>query len=103
MALIARMHPSGNWLRVGDTVYRSALERNIAKGAPDMEHFWGVELPALLQHPEYRQQAEARIAELNDKSAALGNQVQSMVGSLLEEQGLADLESRRLQELLEEL
>jgi len=57
----------------------------------------------LLKQPHYRQQIEARIAELNDKSAALGNRVQSMVGSLLEEQGLADLESRRLQTLLEDL
>jgi len=103
MAHIAKQHPSANWLRVPAHLFRQALERNIALGQPDQAHFWGIELPALLQQPQYRQQAEARIAELNDKSAALGNQVQSMVGSLLEEQGLADLERRRLQELLEGL
>jgi len=103
MPHIAKMHPTANWLRVNDTLYRQALERNIAIGRPDEVYFWTSELPMLLQQPHYRQQVEARIAELNDKSAALGNQVQSMVGSLLEEQGLADLESRRLQELLEGL
>lgn len=103
MAHISKMHPTANWLRVPDSLYRQALERNIAIGRPDEVYFWTSELPMLLQQPHYRQQVEARIAELNDKSAALGNQVQSMVGSLLEEQGLADLESRRLQELLEGL
>ena len=71
MELIPRMHPSGNWLRVRDTVYRSALERNIAKGAPDMEHFWGVELPALLQHPECRRQPLERVADLQAISDAI--------------------------------
>ncbi len=71
MELIVRMHPSGNWLRVRDTVYRSALERNIAKGAPDMEHFWGVELPALLQHPKCRRLPLERVTDLQAKSDAI--------------------------------
>jgi len=103
MAHIAKQHPSGNWLRVSDQVYRRALERNIALGHPDQAHFWGVELPSLLQQPHYRKQVEERVEELRARSAAIQQQVQSQVGSLLEEQGLVDLESRRLQELLEGL
>jgi hypothetical protein len=71
MELIARMHPSGNWLRVGNTFYRSALKRNIAKGAPDMEHFWVAELTALLQHPECRRQPLERVADLQAKYDAI--------------------------------
>lgn len=100
MAHVAKMHPSANWLRVQDHIYRQALERNIELGKPDEAHFWGAELPALLQHPDYRRQAEERIAELQAKSDAIQQQVQSHVGSLLEEQGMADLERHRLLELL---
>ncbi len=100
MAHIAKMHPSANWLRVPDHIYRQALERNIESGKPDEAHFWGAELPALLRHPEYRRQAEERIAELQSKSDAINDQVKRQVGSLLEEQGMADLERHRLLELL---
>ena len=100
MAHVNRMHPTANWLRVPDGPYRQALERNIALGRPDEAHFWGTELPALLQHPQYRRQAEERVAELQQKSSAIQQQVQRQVGSLLEEQGMADLERHRLAELL---
>jgi hypothetical protein len=102
MAHICKMHPTANWLRVGDHIYRQALERNIQLGQPDQAHFWGTELPALLQHPQYRRQAEERVAELQQKSAAIQQQVQHQVGSLLEEQGMADLERHRLVKLMEE-
>lgn len=102
MAHIAKMHPTGNWLRVPDHLYRQALERNIALGKPDEAHFWGAELPALLQHPEYRRQAQERVADLRAKSDAIQQQVQCQVGSLLEEQGLVDVERHRLSELLAE-
>jgi hypothetical protein len=87
------MHPSANWLRVPDHICRSALERNIELGKPDEVHFWGSELPALLQHPEYRRQAEERIAELQSKSDAISDQVKHQVSSLFEgwiEQGTPD-------------
>jgi hypothetical protein len=100
MAHVNRMHPTANWLRVPDGPYRQALERNIALGRPDEAHFWCTELPALLQLPQYRQQAEARVSELKGKSDAIQQQVQRQVGSLLEEQGMADLERHRLSELL---
>jgi hypothetical protein len=100
MAHIAKMHPSANWLRVPDHIYRQALGRNIELGRPDEVHFWGCELPALLQNPQYRQQVEARVAELQGKSDAIQQQVQCQVGSLLEEQGMLDLERHRLAELL---
>lgn len=100
MAHIAKMHPSANWLRVGDHIYRQALERNIALGEPDQVHFWGTELPALLQNTQYRRQAEERVSELKDKADAIQEQVQRQVGSLLEEQGMLDLERHRLSELL---
>ena len=102
MAHIAKQHPSANWLRVPDHIYRQALERNIELGRPDEVHFWGSELPALLQHPQYRQQVEARVAELQQKSDAVQAQVQRQVGSLLEAQGIADLERHRLVKLMEE-
>ncbi len=101
MAHIAKMHPSANWIRVPADLYRQALERNIARGEPDHAHFWGTELPSLLRHPEYRIQVEARITELTERSAALAEQVQCQAGSLLEEQGMVDLERHRLAELLE--
>ncbi len=100
MAHIAKQHPSANWLRVPDHLFRQALERNIALGQPDQAHFWGIELPALLQHPQYRRQAEERVAELQSRSDAIQQQVQSLVGSLLEEQGMVDVERHRLSELL---
>lgn len=100
MAHIAKMHPTANWLRVNDSVYRAALERNIGLGATDQEHFWATELPILLQQPQYRQQAEARVAELQERSAAISLEIRARVGSQLEEQSELDLEAHRLTELL---
>jgi len=100
MALIAKMHPTANWLRVPDQIYRAALERNIELGATDQEHFWGTELPNLLQHSQYRAQAEARVAELQERSAAISLEIRARVGSQLQEQSELDLEMHRLTELL---
>jgi len=100
MALIAKQHPSGNWLRVPDHIYRGALERNIALGRPDQEHFWGVELPTLLQQPQYRAQAATRVVELQERSAAISLEIRARVGSQLEEQALLDEEAAQLSELL---
>ncbi|MHA3959944.1 hypothetical protein [Synechococcus sp. LTW-G] len=100
MALIAKMHPTANWLRVPDQIYRAALERNIELGATDQEHFWGTELPNLLQHSQYRAQAAARLAELEERSTAISLEIRARVGSQLEEQALLDEEAARLAELL---
>jgi len=102
MAHIAKMHPTANWLRVNDQVYRAALERNIGLGATDQEHFWGTELPNLLQHSQYRAQAEERVRELQERSAALSSEIRARVGSQLEEQAAMDEEVHRLSALLED-
>ena len=100
MPHIARMHPSQNWLRVPDHIYQSALQRNIELGQPDLEYFWSAELPTLLQQPQYRAQAEERVRELQERSAAISLEIRARVGSQLEEQGALDEEAARIEELL---
>jgi len=101
MAFIAKMHPTANWLRVPAHIYARALERNIEKGEPDHVHFWTVELPALLELPEYRKQAEDRIVELQAKSGEIAGRIDAQVGSLMEEQASVDLEKQQIKALLE--
>lgn len=100
MAHIAKMHPTANWLRVPAHIYARALERNIENGKPDYVHFWTIELPALLEQPQYRQQAEERIAELQAKADEIASKINAQVGSLLEEQATADLEKEQIKALL---
>jgi hypothetical protein len=100
MALIARQHPSQNWLRVPDRVFREALERNIELGKPDIDHFWTAELPRLMGDPYILKQVEERRIELQEKLQRLEDDLRQIAGGLIEEQSNCEEQLALLDEVL---
>ena len=100
MALIAKMHPTQNWLRVPDRIYRTALERNIGLGAPDTDHFWTAELPRLMGDPYILKQVEERRTELQQKLQRLEDDLRQIAGGLIEEQSNCNQELALLNQVL---
>jgi len=96
---ISRMHPCANWLRLPAGEHRRALDRVLlhrdqqllqepqASGLPPaaVDAFWNQELPVLLQRPEVRAMAEARVLELEQQAEAINDQVQRQAGCLLDQ------------------
>ena len=100
MAHIAKMHPTANWLRVPDHVYRQALERNIEQGKPDTDHFWTIELPRLVADPGYQKQIEERRSELQQKSQRLEDELLQIAGGLIDQQSECEQELALIQQVL---
>lgn len=100
MATIAKMHPTQNWLRVPDRIYRQALERNIELGKPDNDHFWTAELPRLLGDPYILKQVEDRRTELREKLQRLEDDLRQIAGGLIEEQSNCQEQLALLDEVL---
>ena len=100
MALIAKMHPTQNWLRVPDRIYRTALERNIALGKPDTDHFWTAELPRLMGDPYILKQVEERRTELQQKLQRLEDDLRQIAGGLIEEHSNCEEQLALLDEVL---
>ena len=100
MALIAKMHPSANWLRVPDRIYRPALERNIELGGPDTDHFWTAELPQLVGDPYILKQVQERRTELQEKLQRLQDDLRQIAGGLIDQQSECDLELALLNQVL---
>ena len=100
MAHIAKMHPTANWLRVPDHIYRQALDRNIELGKPDTDHFWSTELPRLVADPGYQKQVEDRRTELQEKQQRLEDDLRQIAGGLIDQQSECDLELDLLNQVL---
>jgi len=100
MAHIAKMHPTANWLRVPDHIYRQALDRNIELGKPDTDHFWSTELPRLVADPGYQKQVEDRRTELQEKQQRLEDDLWQIAGGLIDQQSECDLELALLNQVL---
>jgi hypothetical protein len=100
MALIAKMHPTQNWLRVPDRIFRQALERNIKLGKPDNDHFWTAELPRLISDPYILKQVEERRAELQEKLQRLEGDLRQIAGGLIEEHSICEEQLALLDEVL---
>ena len=100
MAHIAKMHPTANWLRVPDHIYRQALDRNIELGKPDTDHFWSTELPRLVADPGYQKQVEDRRTELQEKQQRLQDDLRQIAGGLIDQQSECDLELALLNQVL---
>jgi hypothetical protein len=100
MAHIAKMHPTANWLRVPDHIYRQALDRNIELGKPDTDHFWSTELPRLVADPGYQKQVEDRRTELQEKQQRLEDDLRQIAGGLIDQQSECDLELALLNQVL---
>ena len=100
MAHIAKMHPTANWLRVPDHIYRQALDRNIELGKPDTYHFWSTELPRLVADPGYQKQIENRRSELQQKLQQLGDDLRQIAGGLIDQQSECDMELALLNQVL---
>ena len=100
MAHIAKMHPTANWLRVPDRIYRPALERNIELGGPDTDHFWTAELPRLMGDPYILKQVEERRTELQEKQQRLEDDLRQIAGGLIEEQSNCQEQLALLDEVL---
>ena len=100
MAHIAKMHPTANWLRVPDHIYRQALDRNIELGKPDTDHFWGDELPRLVGDPYILKQVEERRTELQEKLQRLEDDLRQIAGGLIDQQSECDLELALLNQVL---
>lgn len=86
MAHIAKMHPTANWLRVPDHIYRQALDRNIELGKPDTDHFWSTELPRLVADPCIQHQVVERCSELQAKIQHVKDDLRQLCGGLFAEQ-----------------
>jgi len=100
MAHIAKMHPTANWLRVPDHIYRKALDRNIELGKPDTDHFWSTELPRLVADPGYQKQIEDRRTELQEKQQRLEDDLRQIAGGLIDQQSECDQELALLNQVL---
>ena len=100
MAHIAKMHPTANWLRVPDHIYRKALDRNIELGKPDTHHFWTTELPRLVADPGYQKQLEDRRTELQEKQQRLEDDLRQIAGGLIDQQSECNLELALLNQVL---
>jgi len=100
MAHIAKMHPTANWLRVPDHIYRQALDRNIELGRPDTDHFWTTELPRLVADPGYQKQVEDRRTELQEKQQRLEDDLRQIAGGLIDQQSECDQELALLNQVL---
>ena len=100
MAHIAKMHPTANWLRVPDHIYRKALDRNIELGKPDTDHFWSTELPRLVADPGYQKQVEDRRTELQEKQQRLEDDLRQIAGGLIDQQSECDQELALLNQVL---
>jgi len=100
MAHIAKMHPTANWLRVPDHIYRQALDRNIELGKPDTDHFWSTELPRLVADPGYQKQVEDRRTELQEKQQRLEDDLRQIAGGLIDQQSECDQELALLNQVL---
>jgi len=100
MAHIAKMHPTANWLRVPDHIYRQAQDRNIELGKPDTDHFWSTELPRLVADPGYQKQVEDRRTELQEKQQRLEDDLRQIAGGLIDQQSECDLELALLNQVL---
>ena len=100
MAHIAKMHPTANWLRVPDHIYRQALDRNIELGKPDTDHFWSTELPRLVADPGYQKQIEDRRTELQEKQQRLEDDLRQIAGGLIDQQSECDQELALLNQVL---
>ena len=100
MAHIAKMHPTANWLRVPDHIYRQALDRNIELGKPDTDHFLSTELPRLVADPGYQKQIQDRRSELQQKLQQLGDDLRQIAVGLIDQQSECDLELALLNQVL---
>lgn len=112
---VGRMHPCANWLRCqGDDYTRTmdtvlgfrdqamAIDPNTSGLPPAaLAWFWTEQLPQLLKQPHYRQQAEHHLEALKTKSADLGEMIERVAGSLLDDQSETDQQATELQAVLD--
>jgi hypothetical protein len=85
---------------VPDRIYRTALERNIELGKPDIDHFWTAELPRLMGDPYILKQVEERRIELQEKLQRLEDDLRQIAGGLIEEQSNCNQELALLNQVL---
>jgi len=112
---VGRMHPVANWLRCQGDDYTQSMDAVLAfrdqAVASDPSHtglppaaltwFWTEQLPQLLRQPHYRRQAEQQLEALRLKSADLGEMVERVAGSLLNDQAETDQQAAELQAVLD--
>lgn len=112
---ICRRHPALGWLALQGNDTKRTLEKLIAfrdealsadaqhSGMPPGFVDWSltVQLPSMLHVPFYRKQVEARIEQLRQKSERISDDINRLVGSMIEEQGEADAERHQLAEMLQ--
>ncbi len=112
---IGRMHPVANWLRCQGDDYTRSMDQVLAFRDQDLQQdlsasglppaavawFWNEQLPQLLQQPHYRRQSEAHLDSLKLKSEDLGEMIERVAGSLLNDQADTDLQITQLQSVME--
>ena len=111
---VAKSHPQLGFLRLEARDYSRSLDHLLRFRDSDddptrtgpapayITWMWSEELPALLRKQSYRDQMAEHCAELARKSEAIGDDIQSLVGSRLEEQADADQLRAQLTALLDE-
>ena len=110
---VAKCHPQLGWLRLEAADYSRSLDRLLAErdALADPSHsgaapaylrwVWGQELPALAQEPRYRQQINAHVQALHQKTEDLAEMIEKIAGGLLSDQAETEREMADLQAVLE--
>lgn len=110
---VAKCHPQLGWLRLEAADYSRSLDRLLAErdALADASHsgpapaylrwVWEQELPALAQDPRYRQQINAHLQALHQKTEDLSEMIEKIAGGLLSDQADTEREITDLQTVLE--
>lgn len=110
----AKAHPVQGWLRLQARDYNTSLDRlllerdrdaDLTRSGPApgyIDWMWGTELPRLARDPYYRDQITQHLTDLAQRSAAIAAEINSLVGSKLDEQAAADELREQLSALLDE-
>ncbi len=110
---VSKSHPQLGWLRLEAADYSRSLDRLLAErdALADATHsgpapaylrwVWEQELPALAQEPRYRQQINAHVQALQQKSEDLAEMIEKIAGGLLSDQAETEREMADLQAVLE--
>ena len=110
---VAKCHPQLGWLRLEASDYSRSLDRLLAErdALADATHsgpapaylrwVWEQELPALAQDPRYRQQINAHLQALHQKTEDLAEMIERVAGSLLSDQAETDQQAAELQAVLD--
>ena len=113
---VARCHPLLGWLRLDAPTYSKTLDQSLFERDRALEidrnhtghaesfidWVWTTQLPSLVRKDSYRKQINEHCSDLERRSELISHEINSKVGSLLQQQSEIDIERQKLLALLEE-